>query len=73
MAFRRSKNWKIVKPNPIADIAVRAHAICVRSKARRVRNQAKCVPASARTFEPGRRLPGARSDHPGSVSPLLIS
>ena len=37
----RSKNWTIVKPKPISDIAVRTHDIIVRSTLSRVRSQEK--------------------------------
>jgi hypothetical protein len=33
----RSKNWTIVKPKPMSDIAVRTHDIKVRSRLMRVR------------------------------------
>jgi hypothetical protein len=45
----RSKNWTIAKPKPISDTAVRSHAIIVRSRARRVRSQAKWLSAVTRT------------------------
>ena len=41
MSCRRSKNWRIVKPNPTSDTAVRIQDIIVRSALARVRNQAK--------------------------------
>ena len=37
----RSKDWTIVKPNPIRAIAVRTHDIIVRSTLSRVRSQEK--------------------------------
>jgi len=37
----RSKNWTMVKPNPIRPVAVRTHDIIVRSTLSRVRSQLK--------------------------------